>query len=444
MKHSARIGILLGLFCLFTAAPARGAEPSAPRQYTFTMGEAVAHAMEANPRLEARLRAVEQAKMQIGVAQSYFWPTGSFFYQNTNQENDGGMGSQDDASSRSHSNGIRLGLNLFSGFSHLNNLEQSRLTKDVESARHLSARQELIANVQLQFLQLLKLREDKNTLADARKRVEAQLAAAKAFVRVEMAPKLNVLQNEVELARLVQQEITTANDIRNTEVQLNHYLGLPPDQPVAYVGSLRDFSAVQDISEEDALNMAIRQRPDAIVALKSIAVAERQSLVTAGKFLPTVSVSYDKSYYSRNYDSMMYKDYSRHYSTIGLSFNWPFFEGGGTSFQLLADRKRIAALRKEYEDTMSAIRTEVLRNMMDIDAARELVAASRKAVEAATEAYKMSETRYNTHIGTVIDLLDTQAKLTQAEGDHSQALTSFHSARAKFFYSIGMERPSLQ
>jgi outer membrane protein TolC len=443
MKFLARIGILFGLLC-FSAVAADCAENFPPSPRAFTLAEAVSHALEANPGLEARLRVVEQARMQIGVAQSYFWPTASFFYQRNQLHNDGGIGNTDELSNRAHSNGIRLGLNLFSGFTHLNNLEQSRLSADVESARHLQARHELILNVQLQFLQLLKLREDRKTLLDARRRMEIQLAAAKAFVEVEMAPRLNVLQNEVELAHLAQQEITVANNIRSVEAQLNHYLGLPSSQSVAYTGDLREFNGVLDISGEDALTMAVRRRPDAVIALKSIAVAEKQSLVTAGRFLPTVTLNYDKAYYSRDYESSRSQDYSRHYASLGLVFNWTLFEGGSTGFALLADRKRVAALRKDYEDTMSAIRTEVIRNLMDIDAARELVTASRKAVEAAAEAYRMSERRYNTHIGTITDLLDSQAKLTRAEADADQAVADFHSARARFYYSIGMERHSLQ
>ena len=446
MKQLFRIGIVFGLLSLVLAPVALAAENSAlaPAQYTFTMAEAVEHALNANPTVASRLHVVEQARMQVGIAQSYFWPTASFFFQRTKMKNSGGVGSTDDQSNFNNSNGLRLGLNLFSGFSHLNGLEQSKLSVDLEKARHSMARQELIANVQLQFLYLLKARQDKKTVQDARKRVESQLASAIAFVKVEMAPRLNVLQNEVELARLVQQEITAENNIRGTQAQLGHFLGLPPDQPVTYVGNLRDYNSVLDINEEDALNMAIRQRPDAVIALKSIAVAERQALATAGRFLPTVTLNADKSFYSRDYESNRVTDYSRHYTSLSLNFNWNFFEGGNTTFSVLSEKKRIAALRKDYENTMSTIRTEVIRNFMDVDAARELVSASRKAVEAATEAYNMSKVRYDTHTGTITDLLDAQAKLTQAEGDAGQALSDFHSARARLFYGIGMERVSLQ
>ncbi|MDL2274535.1 TolC family protein [Desulfosarcina sp. OttesenSCG-928-G10] len=434
--------------CLFAATPVCGEEgSSAPPKDRYTLAEAVDRALAANPGVEAKLRALEEAKMQVQVAKSYFLPTASVFYQRNRLENSGGVGSTDELSNQSRSHGLRTGLNLFSGFAHLNNLEQSKLTADVESARHLYARHELMANVQLTFLQLLKFREDRKTILDARKRLETQLAAAQEFVALRMAPQLNVLQTEVELARIQQEEIAVNNNIRGTEVQLGHYLGLPPLYPVRYVGSLQDYGMTWDIDEKAALNMAIRNRPQAIMALKSIAVAEKKSYVTAAKYLPTVSLNYDIAYYSREYDGGIansYNDYSRHYSTLGLNFTWDLFSGGGTTYSVLADKKRIAALRKEYEDTLSTIRSEVVQNLMDMDAARELVLAARKGVDAATEAYNMSQARYNTHTGTITDLLDAQAKLTRAHGDTSQALADFQRARARFYYSIGIERAGLQ
>ncbi|MDL2328513.1 TolC family protein [Desulfosarcina sp. OttesenSCG-928-A07] len=416
-------------------------------QNRYTLADAVARALEANPGVEAKLRALEEAQMQIGVAKSYFFPTASVFYQLNKLDNSGGVGSSDELSNNSHSHGLRTGLNLFSGFAHLNNLEQTKLQADVESARHLQAKMELIGNVQLSFLQLLKFRENMKTVMDAKKRLETQLAAAQEFVRLKMAPQLNVLQTEVELSRLLQEEITAANHIRSAEVQLGHYLGLPLQSPAVYVGSLHDYAMVQDMDEVAAVNMAINNRPEAIIALKSIAVAEKKTYVSAAKYLPVVSANYDVAYYSRDYDGgpeNSYNDYSRHYSSVGLSFSWDLFQGGATTYSVLADKKRIAALRKEYENTLSSIRTEVVQNLMDMDAARELVVAAGKGVDAATEAYNMSEARYNARIGTITDLLDAQAKLTLSEGDASQALADFHSARARFFYSIGTERIELR
>lgn len=61
----------------------------------FTMEQAVEHALKGNPSVESKLLTLEQAKMNIGVAQSYFWPRVSLVSSNNRLENSGAAGSTD-------------------------------------------------------------------------------------------------------------------------------------------------------------------------------------------------------------------------------------------------------------------------------------------------------------------------------------------------------------
>lgn len=430
--------------CIFLAA-ALLSLPAPARAETYTLKQAVERALKANPGVEAKLLTMERAKMGVGAAQSYFWPTVSLVAGQNRLKNSGGVGTSEDFSNRSYSQGVRVSLSLFAGFAHLSNVQKSLLSVDMEKARHRQAKLELIANVQLQFLQLLKSREDMKTVHDSKRRIAEQLKAARAFVDVGMAPYLNILQNDVEMSKANQQEIRVANEIRNAEAQLNRYLGYDPRTPVGYRGDLRDFSGVVGMTEEQALRTAERHRPDLIIAQKSVDVAVKDSHITAGRYLPSVNVSYDNLHFSKDYedDALAAANYTRDYWNVGLNVSWDVFDGGNTTFSYLGDRKQIASLRKDYEDAMAAARTEVIRALLDIQAAKELISAARKGMDAAAESYAMANKRYMTNTGTITDLLDAQLKLTQAEADYSQALTEFHGARARFFFHIGRENIGL-
>ncbi len=409
----------------------------------YTLEQAVDHALKVNPSVESKLLTLEQAKMNVGVAQSYFWPRVSLVANYNKLENSGAVGSTDDLSSKSRTRGLRASLSLFAGFAHLSNLQKSRLSVDMEEARHREIKMELIANVQLQFLQLLKAREDLKSAQESIVRIEEQLKAAEAFVKVGMAPYLNVLQNQVELSKAKQQEIRVRNTIRNAEVQLNKYLNYSPDAAVAYKGDLRDFSGVVGYTEEQAIKTALFSRPDLIIAQKSVAIAFKDVDITLSEYMPRVDATYDNMKYHKDYKEDRYKDYTRRYWAVGMNISWDLFTGGSTTFSYLGDKKRAAALQKDYEDAMSGAKTDVIRSLLDINAAKELINVSRKGVDAAKESYAMANKRYMTHTGTITDLLDAQLKLTQAETDASQALMEYHSARARFFYNIGRENIAL-
>ena len=277
-----------------------------------------------------------------------------------------------------------------------------------------------------------------------RPKEEARKIAMSFLEKVGMAPYVNVLQNQTELSRAQQQVIRVNNDIRNAEVQLNKYLGFSPNRPVNYVGNLKDFPGTVGYTEEEAVKAAVRQRPDLIMARKSVEVAYKDMNIAMGQYLPKVDASYDSMSSSKDYDDKRYEGYTRNYWAAGLNFSWEIFSGGGTTFSTLAERKRAQALQKDYEDAMSGARADVIRALLDITAARELIATSRKGVDAARESYAMANKRYMTNTGTITELLDAQLKLTQAENDASRALAEYHSARVRFFYYIGRENPGLK
>ena len=172
-----RCFILLAVFvCLYS---------SSVRAASFTMEQAVSRALDVNPTIQSKLLVLEQARMNVGVAQSYFWPRVSIVasYNELQNRSEVQTYSSDDLSSKSWSQGWRLTLSLFAGFAHLNNVQKSLLQVDVEKARHRQARLELITNVQLQFLALLQAREDLATAEESVKRIRKQLEASEAFVR---------------------------------------------------------------------------------------------------------------------------------------------------------------------------------------------------------------------------------------------------------------------
>ena len=160
--------------------------------------------------------------------------------------------------------------------------------------------------------------------------------------------------------------------------------------------------------------------------------------ISMAKFLPRVDATYNNSQFSIDYDDPRYEDYGRHYWSAGVQFSWEVFSGGETTFDSLAQRKKAQSLQQDFETALSSARAEVIRALLDISAAKELIKVSRVGVTAARESYDMANRRYLT------EMLDAQLKLTRAENDESQAFHDFQAARSKFYYYIGQKNSSLK
>lgn len=425
--------------CLFFLA---AADTAAAREYT--LESAIARALRVNPSLEEKIAALESARMEIGVAQSYFWPRLSLVASRTRLKNSGSYGSVDELSNTSNAKGLRATWSLFAGFVHLNNLQRANIEKEIAAEELRHAELELIVNIQIQFFQLLQARRDLRYATESVRRIETQLEAAQSFADVGMAPYVNVLQNKVELSQARERVITIENTIRTAEIRLNRYLGHSQEEKISYVGVLEDYPRKDSYSEAEALELAGKNRPDIRIAQKSIEAAEKTALATAGEALPQVDLTSDWMASSRDYADRRYTDYERQYWSVGINVTWPFFEGGRTAFGLARDRKRVSGLRAAYRDSLAAARTDVLTALMDIRAAREVYQTALEGLKVAEENYAMANNRYNSNIGTVTELIDAQTSLTEAEARISRALAEFQSARAKLFFNMGVKNTSLR
>ncbi|MBS6830957.1 MAG: TolC family protein [Desulfovibrio sp.] len=410
----------------------------------YTLDAAITQALQANPSIEEKVRALESARMEVGVAQSYFWPRVSLVANKNKLKNSGAIGSTDELSNTSTSKGLRATLSLFAGFSHLNNLQRTMIEKDIAELRCLHAELELISNVQIQFFNLLQARRDLRYVKGSIRRITTQLDAAQSFFDVGMAPYVNVLQNKVELSQAQEQLINTQNTIRICKIQLNNFLGFSPEEKINYNGQLEDYPRKMDYEENEALNLAIKHRPDVLIARKSVEAAEKTVLSTAGEALPQVDLTSDVMSSNRDYADNHYTDYDRQYWSIGVNFTWTFFEGGKTAFGVARDKKRVSGLSAAYRNTLASAKTDVLKALMDIQAAREVYATAKDGLKAAEENYAMASNRYNTNIGTITELIDAQTRLTEAEVRISKSLANFQIARVKLFFNIGLKNPSLR
>ncbi|MCL1890180.1 MAG: TolC family protein, partial [Desulfovibrionaceae bacterium] len=105
------------------------------------------------------------------------------------------------------------------------------------------------------------------------------------------------------------------------------------------------------------------------------------------------------------------------------------------------------AIRKLKADE-SALRQEVVYEVqsrfLDLANARERISVARKGLEQAGEAYRVASARYKSQVGTAIDVLDAQARLTASEVSLTNAQADYLSSLAALYAAIGEENPGLR
>lgn len=424
--------LLMSAFVLLVLAAPCAAQDAV----TYTMDQAVQRGLAANPQLAAARALILGAEFGEKSATAAFGPALSFRYGMSYDDKPVAGGDKD-----TWTLNVNVSQPLFTGWRLLSTKQRAKLVTDQTETQLQAQELALIQNIQEQFLQLLKARENVRSARDSVIRLQSELQTRQAFFDVGLKPKLDVLEVEVELAQAEQGLLTANNTVFTQIARLNTLLDLELEAEVEYVGELLYLPYEPNLG--DCLDSAFSNRPDLALALKAEEIADKDSQITASAFYPQVSADLD--YYRRGNDPGVSGDGIRPdpWWTAGVSMNWQVFEWGKTRYSFEQARQMLRSLREETANLRLNISFEIKSLHLKLQETTARIAVARKALEEAREAFRVAQARYQAQVGTNTQVLDAQARLTRSEAGLTNAMADFQLALAQLFAAMGQRNPGL-
>ncbi len=415
----------------------------------YDLERSVKRALEANPRIASAQAELDGSEAGRKSARGDFFPSLNTSYgyshydhlkPNTNLPR----------SLQKDNNIFQLVFNvhqeLFNGLKTLSAYQKAALNKTRAEANLANVELSLILTVQENFLNMLKARESVRSAKDSVTRLSSQLQVTTAFYDVGLKPRLDVLQAEVDLSRAQDQLLQARNTVATQQARLNTLLIFPLDAKIYYKGELSQppFS----IPLEDCLDQAYKNRPDLKIAQKLVEMAGQDANIARSGFFPQISADYNNSRSGSSFD-VRGTDYNSPGRTefaqwnVAVQAQWKIFDFGSTYYGWRKAKEGIKQYQAEEENTRQEATYQVKAKHLKIYEAEERIKVAKKAVESATEGYRMAVARYQAQVGTNIDVLDAQEKLTQAEYTLTSALAEYQIALASIYVAIGEKNYSL-
>ncbi|MFO8089704.1 MAG: TolC family protein, partial [Desulfatiglandaceae bacterium] len=302
----------------------------------FDLESAVQRGLEANPRVEAYEYTAEAAESRVKSARGQFLPsvTATGGIQRLNNRSADEF-NQDYLDQDAISYGLRISQPLFAGFRIFNSWKKAGLEAEVSEARLQMQQLDLTHKIQVYFLELMRVREDLRAARKAVERLETQLKAAEAWFKVEMRPRLEVLQTKAELEAARNRVVTVANAEQVLITHLRVLLDLPRGRKVDYDDDLLVRVPEPLPNPEYFFETAERLRPDLKMARKSVEIAEKDISLAKGGFAPRVSLNAGYDVNDRDYRVGRLGDLERKYWTVGINAQWEFFSGGRDYYETM-------------------------------------------------------------------------------------------------------------
>jgi outer membrane protein len=338
---------------------------------------------------------------------------------------------------------LRVDLPVFTG----GRLSHRRGAADLRSAAaeyHAAwSADELIFQVSSIFHGILAVRRVVEALEFSAEALEAHLRQVGEMIAAEKAAEVDRLRTEVRLADIRQRLIQARNTERVRTRRLSNLLGL--DDPAGHLsvrGELEFDDAPPAISLERELESALAQRSDYLAAgLEERAQTRIVESVRAERW-PAVYLQggYGGRWALDTVERPPGTDGLENLGRVGFAVEIPVFEGGRIAAQVGEERAKLNALSERLRRARLQISLEVETAVLNISAAAERVLATRTAIEQARVSLEIEGQKYRLGKGAVIDVLDAQSALLEAETIHYLSIADYHTARAELRFAKG-EKP---
>ena len=269
---------------------------------------------------------------------------------------------------------------------------------------------------------------------DAVDTLQAHLDNVNAQYRVGTVAKSDVLSSQVQLANAQQTLVTAKSDYDVAVATLNNVIGLPTGTALNIRDELRYTK--YDLTLDGCTEYAMVHRPDGLAKQYAVKQAEEAVKMAAAGNRPSVSLVAEK--YKAGEHALGQDHTSGNYWDVGLNAKWDVFDNNVTQAQVNAKKADLWKAQQAAMAQQDTIQLEVRTAYLTLVAAEKNIQTTKVTVEKAQEDYKIAQVRYSAGVGTNLDVMDAEEKLTLAQTNYYTSLYNYNSSKAALDKAMGI------
>jgi len=378
-----------------------------------------------------------------------------------------------------------LTMPLYRGGRITNSIKAADLMRQVAEHTLARTREELVYNVSSVFYSILAQRRLIDSLAFSENALKEHLKRVNHLIDAGKAPKVDGMRTNVRLAEVTQRHLQEQNLLEIQQRVLSTLLGLEkePAGGLHIDGTLDP--APLDLDLNGGLETAFSVRPDYAAARAALKAQARRVDVARGEREPSVMLeasygerwgvggsgdSYSPASETLTLGAGALPSYTRTPATrgnvvvagtvnpastritsidqpaagpngdvghIGVKIDVPVFEGGRISARIRDERAKLRAAEQRLRRLELQIRLDVETAVLNAGSARERIQVTEKAIEEGKESLRIMREKYDSGRGVIVDVLDAQSALLEAQTTYYRALADYSVAVAQLRLATG-------
>lgn len=306
-----------------------------------------------------------------------------------------------------------------------------KLTDENINAKREEAREtkiNMVSTITEAYYQLLNAKDSYKVLESSYNTAKENLRITRARFKNGMTSEYDTIQADVQVKSIEPSMIATKRGIELATLNLKIQMGMPDDYPITVDGSLQDYERKMfDDINLNQIDTTLSDNPTMRQLDVTTRLLEKQLEVTKAQWYPTLSLSacYDWITMGSNFPG----DEWNPYSTVGLSLNFPLFQGGSRYYKQKEAELQYNEMKFTKEDTKRKLKLSLQSSLNSLKVAIETINSTKASVESAKKGLAISQKRYEVGSGTTLELTTSQNALTNAQLSYLQAIYDYIVAK---------------
>ncbi|AKU90862.1 TolC family protein [Vulgatibacter incomptus] len=312
-----------------------------------------------------------------------------------------------------------------------NRLRASAALEDAQRESQRDVETSVVANVRNAFFTA---RARKSLVGVATRILENQqrhFEQVDAFVELGARSPYDLAQARTNVGSARSQLAAAEGNYRVARARLVQAMGLSQSAEFDVADQSLPPIAGEGGSADELLPDALAARPDVKALEQRIQAQEYTLRSNRAGYLPSIGLNAGVSEIGPGFN-----DLSTSW-VAGATLTWPIFQGGATRAAVSQADAALAGLVADKDSLTQQVRYELEESLAGIDSSLAARASAEETVESAREQVRLAEGRYETGVGSLLELSDAELALQQAESALVQAEYDLSSARALLLERLG-------
>ncbi len=244
------------------------------------------------------------------------------------------------------------------------------------------------------------------------KQMENHIEMAKAQVKAGLRTDIDILKAETDLYNAKLNTLGLKNTLKLLKINLKNLLGIADETDIEILPPDK-YEEKADISKNNY--EYIKNRPE-YVSYKNKIESLRSSLkVARSGYFPYLYLTGGLTYSGYEADNMVYN------WNVGLGLNWNLFSGFYTAGYEEELRAQIRMYEALLDQTIQGLYLEIENFRILYEEAEQRLNLNKILLKTAEESLRLTEARYNSGLGTFIEVSDVQNVYINAKNSYIKA-----------------------